>query len=68
MSKNTKKLFLSKTDRLITGLCGGLGEFFDTDPTIIRLIWIVVTAVTGVVPGILGYLIASLIVPSKPSK
>ena len=58
-----KKLFRSKTNKKIAGICGGIGEITNTDPTIFRLIVLVLGLVTGVVPFLIGYLIAWWIVP-----
>jgi len=58
-----KKLFRSQTNKKIAGICGGIGEMTGTDPTIIRLIVIVLGIVTGFFPFIIGYLIAWWIVP-----
>ena len=58
-----KKLYRSKKNRVIAGVCGGLGEYFDVDPTLIRLIWILLTISGGT--GILLYLIAWLIMPER---
>lgn len=58
----SKKLYLSATDKKIFGVCGGLGEYFDIDSTIVRLIWVII-ALSGV--GILAYLIAGLIIPNR---
>lgn len=58
----SKKLYLSETDKKIFGVCGGLGEYFDIDSTIVRLIWVII-ALSGV--GILAYLIAGLIMPNR---
>jgi phage shock protein C len=58
-----KKLFRSQTNKKITGICGGIGEFTDTDPTIIRLVVIVLGIATGFFPFLIGYLIAWWIVP-----
>jgi phage shock protein C len=63
--KHMKKLYLSATDKKITGLCGGMGQYFDLDPTIIRLAILGVTVLTGILPGCLVYIIASLIVPKE---
>lgn len=62
-----KRLYLSSTNKKISGLCGGIGEYMDTDPSIIRLLWIIVTILTGVVPGIIAYLIAVLVIPTEPA-
>lgn len=59
-----KKLYLSKNKKL-SGVCGGIGEYYDTDPTLVRLAWVVMTIVTGIFPGILAYLIAAIVIPSN---
>lgn len=59
-----KKLYRSRTNRILCGVCGGLGEYFDIDPTIIRLLWILFIFAGG--SGILAYIIAWLIVPEAP--
>lgn len=58
-----KKLYRSKEGRKIAGVCGGLGEYFDIDPTIIRLIWLAMIFAVG--SGVLAYIIAWIIVPEK---
>lgn len=55
-----KKLYRSNTNRMLCGVCGGLGEYFNIDPTIVRLLWAVL-ACSG--PGLLAYLIAAVIIP-----
>lgn len=59
-----KRLYRSETNRKIAGVCGGIGEHLDVDPTIVRLIAVVFTFVTGVIPFIIGYLVAWWIVPT----
>ena len=61
-----KRLYLSMTDRKIGGVCGGLAEYFDVDPTVVRLATALACLVTGVFPLVIGYLIAWAIVPVKP--
>jgi phage shock protein C len=58
-----KKLFRSSTNKKIAGICGGIGEMTDTDPTIIRIIVVVLGLATGFFPFMIGYLIAWWIVP-----
>lgn len=60
---NPKKLYKSPVNKMLCGVCGGLGEYFNIDPTIIRLIWVVLS-LSGA--GILGYIIAAIIIPSAP--
>lgn len=61
-----KKLFRSKTDRQISGVCGGIANYFNIDATIIRLVWIFVSVVSTGVPGILIYFICALVIPEEP--
>ena len=58
-----KKLYRSRTDRRIWGVCGGIGEYFIIDPVIVRLLWILFTLAGG--GGIIAYIIAYLIVPEQ---
>jgi phage shock protein C len=60
-----KRLVLNQHDRKITGLCAGLADYFDVDVTIVRLIVLIGTVMTGVVPGVLIYIIASAITPKQ---
>ena len=59
-----KKLFRSNTNKKIAGVCGGLAEYLNMDPTVIRLIWVLVALFAGA--GLLAYLICALIIPEKP--
>lgn len=63
-----QQLYLSPDDKRITGLCGGIAEYFDTDASLVRLGWIVFTILTGIVPGMVAYIIASIVVPKKPAE
>ena len=65
MSNRVKKLYLSEKNRKIGGVCAGLGEYFDKDPTIFRILFILVTLFSFGL-GILGYLVIWLVVPAKP--
>lgn len=60
-----KKLYRSTTNRKIMGVCGGLAEYFNADPTIVRLI-AVVAAFFSLGAAVLFYLIASLVIPDSP--
>lgn len=66
-SLSQKKLYLSDTDKKLSGVCGGIAEYFDVDSTMVRLLWVVFTVITGVVPGLLAYIIAAVIMPHKPA-
>ena len=58
-----KKLYRNTSNKLIAGVCSGLAEYINIDPTIVRLIWALV-GLSGA--GIVAYLIAALIIPEKP--
>lgn len=60
-----KKIFRSIHNKKIAGICGGIGEIYDVDPTIIRLMLLVFALITGVIPFVIGYLIAWWIIPLK---
>ena len=61
-----KRLYKSKTNRVICGVCGGIAEFFGIDPTLVRLGWVIFCALGG--SGVLAYIIAALIIPEFPYK
>lgn len=61
-----KKIHLS-SDRKLLGVCGGIGDYFEIDPTVVRLGWIVVTVLTGIFPGVLAYLLAAIVMPPQPT-
>jgi phage shock protein C len=62
-----KRLYRSRTDRLLFGVCGGLGEYTGIDPTIIRLVWALVSVLMGLgLGGLIIYLIAWVIIPEPP--
>ena len=61
-----KRLHKSKDNKVLSGVLGGLGEYFEIEPTILRLGWLVIVVLTGFFPGVIAYVIATLIVPQKP--
>jgi len=65
-NNDVKRLYLSNDDKKLSGVCGGLGDYFGIDSTIIRLAWIILTIATGIIPGIVGYIIAAVVIPRKP--
>lgn len=60
-----KRLYLSATNKKLAGVCGGIGEFFNVDPTLIRLAWLIVSIPTGIFPGLLAYIVAAIVIPSQ---
>jgi phage shock protein C len=63
---NEKKLYRSNSDKMIAGVCGGLGQYFGVDPTLIRLIFALLV-VFGVGSGIVLYIILAIVMPLEPS-
>jgi phage shock protein C len=59
-----KKLYRSRANRRLFGVCGGIGDYFNIDPVLIRLLWILFTVAAG--GGVIAYIVACLIVPEKP--
>lgn len=59
-----QRLYKSNREKMIDGVCGGVAEFFNIDPTLIRLAWILFCAMGG--SGILAYLVAAIIIPRSP--
>jgi phage shock protein C len=62
--KETKRLYRSRADRILGGVCGGLAEYLEVDPTVVRLLWVFSFFVFGF--GLLLYIVALIIVPNNP--
>ncbi len=60
---NNKKLLRSNTNCMLAGVCGGIGEYFNIDPTLVRLGWVIFSALGG--SGILAYIVAAIIIPKE---
>ncbi|WP_128694417.1 PspC domain-containing protein [Methanoculleus taiwanensis] len=60
-----KKLTRSRNDRMVAGVIGGLGEYFNVDANLIRVLWVIITVFTGFIPGIVAYLLLWLILPQE---
>ncbi len=60
-----KRLYKSKRNRTLLGVCGGIGEYLDVDPTIIRILWVIFTFMGGA--GILAYIVCALIMSNDPN-
>lgn len=61
-----KKLYRSNNNKVVAGICGGLGEYLDMDPVVLRLLWLMLVIFTGIFPGIIAYILAVLLVPKRP--
>ncbi|MBQ4560328.1 MAG: PspC domain-containing protein [Tyzzerella sp.] len=57
-----KKLYRSTTNYKLAGVCGGIGEYFNIDPTLVRLGWVLFSLVGA---GVLAYIIAALVIPKQ---
>jgi phage shock protein PspC (stress-responsive transcriptional regulator) len=61
-----KRLFLSTSDKKLGGVCGGIAEYMELDPTIVRLLTVVLALFTAVIPVLIAYILAWIIVPRNP--
>ena len=61
---NQKRLYRSRQDRMFAGVCGGIAEYLDVDPTLVRLVFVALTLMGG--PGFIIYIVLMLIVPEDP--
>lgn len=59
----TKRLYKSRNDKMLGGVCGGIAEYFDIDSTLVRLGWVLFCALGG--SGILAYLVAAIVIPEQ---
>ena len=64
MSGDYKRLYRSTSERMISGVCGGIAEYFNIDPTLVRLLFVIFGFAGG--PGILAYIILAIVVPEEP--
>ncbi len=64
MNATPKRLYRSRSDRMLAGICGGLADYFNLDPTLVRIITVVIALLPG--PAVIAYLIAWVIVPEEP--
>ena len=60
-----KRLYRSKKDKMLAGICGGLAEYFDVDPSLVRLATVLLCLYAGT--GLLVYIIAAIIIPEDPA-
>lgn len=59
----TKRLTRSETNKMIAGVCGGMAEYFDLDPVLVRLVWVILGLTTGV--GFIAYIVCWIVMPTK---
>ncbi|NTV44856.1 MAG: PspC domain-containing protein [Candidatus Yonathbacteria bacterium] len=58
-----KRLYRSDDNKVFAGVCGGLGEYTDVDPVLYRVLWVIITVLTGFFPGLIAYIITIFVVP-----
>ncbi|MBP5158575.1 MAG: PspC domain-containing protein [Treponema sp.] len=61
-----KRIYKS-SQKTLCGVCGGIAEYFNMDPTVVRLIWVVLTLVSFGMGGIIAYIVCALVIPDRPS-
>jgi phage shock protein C len=61
-----KKLIRLRSDRKIAGVCSGLARYLALDVSLVRILWFFITFVSGIVPGIVAYILAWIIIPEEP--
>lgn len=59
-----KRLYKSTTDKKISGVCGGIANYFNIDPTIVRILWALFSLAYGT--GVIAYIIFALVMPDEP--
>lgn len=60
---NNKKLYRTEDNKILAGVCGGVAEYFNLDPTLVRVLWVAVSLFAGA--GVILYIIMAIIVPVK---
>ena len=59
----TRKLTRSRRHKMIAGVCGGLAEYFELDPTVVRVAYVLISIISVAFPGILAYIILMFVMP-----
>lgn len=60
-----RRLYRSETNKMISGVCGGIGEYFNIDPTLIRLAWVLISIPMAFFGGLIAYILAAIIIPVR---
>ena len=60
----SKKLYKSTTDRKLCGVCAGIANYLNIDPTVVRLLWALITFLGGA--GVIAYIVCALVIPDEP--
>lgn len=67
MSRPRRKFYLDKQNGKISGVCAGIADYFDWDVTVVRVLWVVATILTGIWPMLVAYIVAAWMVDAKPA-
>ncbi len=59
-----RRFYRKRNDKMIAGVCSGVADYFDIDPTLVRILWVAITLAGGA--GLLAYIICLIIVPEEP--
>ena len=59
-----KKLYRSKSNRMLVGVCGGVAEYFNIDPTVVRVAWAIASLFAFA--GVIAYIVCAFVIPEKP--
>jgi phage shock protein C len=58
-----KKLTKSSSNKMVCGVCAGIGNYFNIDPTVIRVVWAILSLICAFFPGVIAYVIAAIVIP-----
>ena len=67
MKTFNKRLYKSADNKVVMGVLGGFGEYFNIDPVILRVLYAGISIFTAIIPGIIAYLVAALLMPNNPN-
>jgi phage shock protein C len=65
-AESARRLTRSSRHKMIAGVCGGIAEYFDLDPTVVRVAYVLVSIVSVAFPGILAYIVLMFVMPPPP--
>ena len=63
-----KKLYRSRTNKTFSGVCGGLGEYLNMDPTLVRVLWVLISVFVAGFPGLIAYVVMAAVIPEAPEQ
>ena len=61
-----KKLYRSRNDKMVSGVCAGIANYLNIDPTLVRVIYAVLSVFTAFVPGLILYIVLAIVIPQEP--